>query len=215
MASARQIAANCRNAQKSTGPRSEEGKKRASRNACRHGLAAGVRHAGTFAVQIEALAHAIAGAATGSLMAAADAEILAFARTAAQAEVDLARIRRAKGAIMNSLEGAAHSQIAVSAPGDEFRHCVATPQSGEPSFEPSRVLPSTPSPERKRLAETMRTLLTDLLKLDRYERRATGRRDRAVAQIVSNKLFATIKSCDRQNEPNLSSPKTWLSCHWE
>jgi hypothetical protein len=40
MTSLRQIEANRRNAQKSTGPRSEDGKQRASRNAVRHGLTA-------------------------------------------------------------------------------------------------------------------------------------------------------------------------------
>jgi hypothetical protein len=40
MASERQIAANRRNAEKSTGPRTDEGKKRASRNSLQHGLRA-------------------------------------------------------------------------------------------------------------------------------------------------------------------------------
>src|SRR5690349_5405461 len=40
MTSLKQIEANRRNALKSTGPRSEEGKQRASRNAFRHGLTA-------------------------------------------------------------------------------------------------------------------------------------------------------------------------------
>ena len=40
MTSFRQIAANRRNASKSTGPTSEEGKRRSRRNAVRHGLTA-------------------------------------------------------------------------------------------------------------------------------------------------------------------------------
>jgi hypothetical protein len=42
MASERQIAANRRNAQKSTGPKSVQGKKRSSKNAYRHGLSVAV-----------------------------------------------------------------------------------------------------------------------------------------------------------------------------
>ena len=40
MASPAQLAANRRNAQKSTGPRTAEGKKRASLNALKHGMTA-------------------------------------------------------------------------------------------------------------------------------------------------------------------------------
>ena len=43
MASDRQTAANRRNAQRSTGPRTEEGKERVSRNPLKHGLSA-VKH---------------------------------------------------------------------------------------------------------------------------------------------------------------------------
>lgn len=60
MASERQIAANRRNAGRSTGPRSRKGKKRVSRNAIRHGLSMPLAGA-ALTEQIDALARKIAG----------------------------------------------------------------------------------------------------------------------------------------------------------
>jgi hypothetical protein len=48
---------------------------------------------------------------------------------------------------------------------------------------------SMPSSEPERSAEAVRRALPELLKLDRYERRATSRRDRAARQIVARKLL--------------------------
>jgi hypothetical protein len=56
MASEARIAANRRNAQNSTGPRSASGKKRASRSALRHGLSKPMSGL-AFAREVEALAH--------------------------------------------------------------------------------------------------------------------------------------------------------------
>jgi hypothetical protein len=139
VASARQIAANRRDARKSTGPRSAAGKKRASRNAYRHGLAAGVGHCGTYAVQIETLALAIIGAATGWRAAATDAEILEFGRLAAKAELDIAYIRGLKATRMNALLTAIHAQIAAIAQAAE-NSCVAISETSKQSRE---CLPET------------------------------------------------------------------------
>ena len=61
MASERQIAANRRNARKSAGPRSGAGRKRASRNAYRHGLTLSISSTAAFAKQLDRLALKIAG----------------------------------------------------------------------------------------------------------------------------------------------------------
>jgi hypothetical protein len=61
MASERQIAANRRNARKSTGPRSGAGRKRASRNAYRHGLTLNIGSSAAFAKQLDKLVRKIAG----------------------------------------------------------------------------------------------------------------------------------------------------------
>jgi hypothetical protein len=94
--SERRIAANCRNARKSTGPRSSIGKKRTSRNAYRHGLTASAISRAKYTKRIEKLARKIAGNTT-------DVVILECARDAAQAEFDLAQIRRVKVALIERM----------------------------------------------------------------------------------------------------------------
>ena len=93
MASERQIAANRRNARKSTGPRSGAGRKRASRNAYRHGLTLSIASTAAFAKQLDKLVREIAGDTEDTI-------VLERARAIAQAEIDLARVRRAKVALI-------------------------------------------------------------------------------------------------------------------
>ena len=90
MATKRQIAANRGNAGKSTGPRSPAGKKRAGGNAYRHGLTVSLLSNAAVAKQIETLARKLAGETNSKI-------ILEHARVAAQAEIDLARVRRGQG----------------------------------------------------------------------------------------------------------------------
>jgi len=93
MASERQIAANHRNARKSTGPRSGAGKKRASGNAYRHGLTLSITSGAAAAKQLDKLVRKIVGNSE-------DAILLERARALAQAELELARVRRAKVALI-------------------------------------------------------------------------------------------------------------------
>jgi hypothetical protein len=93
MASERQIAANRRNANKSSGPRSAAGKKRASNNAYRHGLFS-KRARAAVTEEMEALARIIAGEVTGAIA-------FEHASVAAEAEVELGRIRDAKRALID------------------------------------------------------------------------------------------------------------------
>jgi hypothetical protein len=93
MASERQIAANRRNARKSSGPRSGAGKKRASRNAYSHGLTLSITSTAAFAKQLDKLARQIA-------RDIGDPILLERARAVAEAEFDLARVRRAKVALI-------------------------------------------------------------------------------------------------------------------
>jgi hypothetical protein len=99
------------------------------------------------APQLETLARKIAGNAV-------DAITLERAREIAQAEFDLARVRRAKVALIESA-----------------RACAAADRPPMPPQDPDRS------------AEAIRRALPELRKLDRYERRAAARRDRALLGI--------------------------------
>jgi hypothetical protein len=202
MASERQIAANRRNARKSIGPRSGGGKKRASRNAYRHGLTVSITSTAAFAKQLDKLARKIAGGTE-------DPILLERARAIAQAELDLARVRRAKVALIE--RASAFGEL------DPPRPTLTQMISLLNAFARSRlILPrpidlpkpvassaTMPSQEPDRSAEAVRRVLPELRKLDRYERRAAVRRDRAVLDFVGgakNRLQSI--GVDLQNEAN-------------
>jgi len=109
MATERQIAANRRNAGKSTGPRSRAGKQRARGNAYQHGLTTGLISSAAFAQKIERLARKIAGNTEDEI-------ILEHARSAAYAEYDLARVRRVKVALIERCSVEASATV----PADKF-----------------------------------------------------------------------------------------------
>jgi len=87
MTSERKIAANRENAKKSTGPRSEVGRAVSRYNARRHGLATGVGSDPAYRDDIEELARLLSWDGGRE-------EVGEFAREAAEAHLELMRIRR-------------------------------------------------------------------------------------------------------------------------
>jgi hypothetical protein len=87
--SLKQIAANRRNATKSTGPITAQGKARASRNARRHGLSVSVNRASAVAAEIGEFAHQLVGDA-------ASRTEMDLAKAVAEAQLELVRIGREK-----------------------------------------------------------------------------------------------------------------------
>jgi hypothetical protein len=186
MASERQIAANRRNARKSTGPRSTAGKKRAGRNAYRHGLSVSMSSNAAFAKELDRLVREIAGDTKNAI-------VLERARAVAEAELDLARVRRAKVALIErasafgELDPPRPSRVTAFQLLRVLKAIVRNP--GEPiadgvTFsEPIGSLATMPSQEPYRSAEAVRRVLPELRKLNRYERRAAMRRDRAVRDL--------------------------------
>jgi hypothetical protein len=184
VATQRQIEANRRNARNSTGPRSSAAKKRTCQNAYRHGLTLSLMSSAAFAKQVDKLARKIAGASPTFLA-------LEHARAAAHAELDLARARQAKVALINrfSAYGALNSTDVLCSVGQEVRFLKRVLAGKEPPEWPEWMLPAAtmPSEEPARTDEAVRRALPELRKLDRYERRAAGRRDRAIRQLAQAK----------------------------
>ena len=185
MASQKQIEANRRNARNSTGPRSSAAKKRSGQNAYKHGLASGFVSHATMAKRRDQLARQIAGDSKNGI-------VLEHARAAAQAELDLARVRRVRVAVIHGV----HARGALGPAYDmgsvikaylylELVSEGKTPR-GRPPAIPELIDPlaTMPTQEPERTAEAIRRALPELIKLNRYELRAVSRRDRAIREIV-------------------------------
>jgi len=179
MATERQIAANRRNANRSTGPRSRAGRKRAAGNATVHGLTANLLSNATLAEQVEKLAREIAGSFE-------DAILLQYPRDVARAEIDLARVRRIKVALIERVSAIGTLDRPLFEDVRGVRKILDLIGRGE---LPRRIdaLATMPPGELERTAEAVRRALPELIKLDRYESRAAGRRDKALRQITRSR----------------------------
>jgi hypothetical protein len=96
MPSDHQITANRNNAKKSTGPRSKEGREVSRRNARRHSLAIDIGSDPAFHEDIEKLAKALS-------LSSGTQKVSEHAREAAEAELDLSRIRKVRAWLFETL----------------------------------------------------------------------------------------------------------------
>ena len=185
MPSERQIAANRANARKSTGPRSASGKKRASRNALKHGLTTPISGAAVTR-EIEALARQIAGDPEDRLR-------MALARDAAEAQLDLARVQRVGVAFIErtAAVGRLEQRKLFRTIRDETAFmalsCLGVRLGKTQPKCAVDPLPAMPTEEPARTTEAVRRALPDLLRLNRYERRAAARRDRAIRALTQSR----------------------------
>ena len=190
MASERQIAANRRNARKSTGPRSGAGSKRASRNAYRHGLTLSITSTAAYAKQRDKLARKIAGNTD-------DAISLECALQIAQAELELARVRRAKVALIERASAFGELDPPQLTRAGFIRLLNAALRGGDiESIDASATMPSqVPSDGCCQNCASWTDTSAALLR--------SGTERFSTSLIEQNIL--TIQSCDiRQNEPNFS-----------
>jgi len=156
MTSERKIAANRENAKKSTGPRTSVGKARAGRNALRHGLESANFGDSGASEKVARIAKAICNG---------DIHPLRYeqAIVIAECQVLVARVQAARLAAIE-------------------RKRVEEGREAAPPFEATREANES-APEVRDEVECLCLALPDLLRLERYERRALSRRRRAIRTL--------------------------------
>jgi hypothetical protein len=143
--SEKQIAANRRNATRSTGPVTAEGKARASRNALRHGFSRPVSPASSVATGIEEFARQLVGDTVSPTE-------LNLASEVAEAQSDLSRIYRERQRLL---------EVMVAGVWDRQTEAAQDPQA--------------------------------IGRLDRYERRAESRRNKALGRMSKLRRLPIFK----------------------
>ena len=177
MTSERTIRANRANGRASTGPKTARGRSRAARNALRHALSLPVYSDPVLSEGVEALAREIVGTDT-------DAETEELARHIAEAQIDLRRVRHARHQLFSQ---------ALNDPDYESERMLGKKTAMVIHY--ARLDPFAPMPNnvveflysKPEGPYKFATILADktpqLLALDRYERRAVSRRNRAIQSI--------------------------------
>jgi hypothetical protein len=210
MTSAKLIASNRRNAKRSKGPTSSDGKRRSSHNALRHGLSAVAYHAATFTKEAEQMVKAICAGDS-------DPFVIEQATVIADSQLTLRMIRDQKIAAIERL----HDPLEVAIVKGDKRVAAAKAafQQGRiayyelsqlmhklikqgthfyASFQPEKFGPNEPAWRYEPLTprdehEAVSEALPDLERLLRYERRALSRQRRAVLALAGHKLSRRIK----------------------
>jgi hypothetical protein len=170
MSTDRKIATNQANSRLSTGPRTQAGKERSSRNSWRHGLAASLENENARSADIECLAQALARASS-------EPNRLKLARRVAEAEHDVLRVRSARVALITLQLGARSCDP----------HDVGQAEDDADRNEHDRgpTVQFSDNADRACEASAILAALPQILKLDRYERRALSRRKQAIRSWLS------------------------------
>ena len=173
MVSDQKARANRKNAQRSTGPKTADGRSRSAQNAFRHGLSLPINCVRAWSAEVKRLARAITGPN-------ASAEMLELARRVAEAQIDVHRARTARHRFLSAkiddpyYESRADTRKKLALLRRSIPYLLRPnpPIMLEPLLV--RFLISTPQ-EPHKLATVLSEESRHLLAMDRYERRAISR----------------------------------------
>jgi hypothetical protein len=187
--SERKIRSNRANARASTGPKTARGRSHAARNALRHALSLPVYSDPSLSEEVEALAREI-------VSTDANGEILELARRIAEAQIDLHRARRARHQLLSEAlsdpdyesEGMLRKQAALAI--SFLRRLDSNKPMPNNVVEFLNSKPEGPYKFAAILADKTRQLLA----LDRYERRAVSRRNRAIQALDTARALHALST---------------------
>jgi hypothetical protein len=196
MSSQARLAANRANARKSRGPRTAAGRTRASRNALRHGLAAISRHNPAYFPEIGRMASAYCEGDTDPLLfeqaliiaesdiiliclgaerlaaieRMRDPDAIPFSDSKASLARARARFAQAKRAYAQLVKA---KQAKAGSTSDKGKASISAQKNKEPH-----------PPAQRDECDAMCRAAPDLTRLERYERRAASRRNRAIREFI-------------------------------